>query len=275
MKPTPLARHQRGFTLMETVIAIGVLSVLLTSFMIVFMPAADGIKKSMTMQEADRLVSALEQELVTLRPNDEDPDKYGAGGVNVKTGFDKAFSAIWKSTGQISANLDQGSADDCLLVYQYRADQQATPRADGTLQPLASIKDKVAGEDYTVTPMMRRVDDPLFLDEDLPAIEGTVYIVKCAQMVYVPDSGQFALQPVPAPNPTGPKQRGNIYDPTPNSSHTAITDPSLYPDAVLAFAAEFYPVPSKAKGFFSGQGFADFYERSVKPTFTRNLAIRR
>ena len=50
---------------METVIAIGVLAVLLTGFMIVFAPAAAGIRKSINVQEADRLASTLEQELVT------------------------------------------------------------------------------------------------------------------------------------------------------------------------------------------------------------------
>jgi hypothetical protein len=119
--------------------------------------------------------------------------------------------------------------------------------------------------------MMRRKSSPLFLDQDLPAIEGSVYLVKCAQMVYVPDGAQFALKPVPV----GGKARGKIYNPSPNSDDAEVDPLSTYPDAVIAFAAEFYPCPAKAKGFFEGTSFTKFYQRSVKPTFTRNLAIRR
>jgi prepilin-type N-terminal cleavage/methylation domain-containing protein len=59
MKSKPNSRF-RGFTLLETVIAIGVLAVLLTGFMVVFAPAADGIRKSINVQQADRMGSTLE-----------------------------------------------------------------------------------------------------------------------------------------------------------------------------------------------------------------------
>ncbi|MCP5533718.1 MAG: prepilin-type N-terminal cleavage/methylation domain-containing protein, partial [Akkermansiaceae bacterium] len=45
MQPASIIRR-RGFTLLETVIAIGVLAVLLTGFILVFAPAAAGIKKA-------------------------------------------------------------------------------------------------------------------------------------------------------------------------------------------------------------------------------------
>ena len=70
----PSSSRKRAFTLLETVIAIGVLAVLLTGFMIVFAPAAAGIRKSINVQEADRLASSLEQELVTLRTGDQRED---------------------------------------------------------------------------------------------------------------------------------------------------------------------------------------------------------
>ncbi len=83
MKTYPSIRT-RGFTLLETVIAIGVLAVLLTGFMVVFAPAADGIRKSINVQQADRMASALEQELVTLAQRLKTT-------ADIKTGFDKAF----------------------------------------------------------------------------------------------------------------------------------------------------------------------------------------
>jgi prepilin-type N-terminal cleavage/methylation domain-containing protein len=269
MKTNPSSTRRRGFTLMETVIAIGVLSVLLTGFLIVFTPAAEGIKKSISVQEADRLVSALENELVTLRPKAGDNDVVGT------TGFDKAFKRIKESTGEI-ADTDQGDPASALFLYQYRGDP-STPRSidDNTPTPVVSTKDRKVGDGYILVPMMRRKSDANFL-VDLPAVEGPVFLVKCVQMVRVEDSdnpGQYALQPLPAGN----KKRGQIYDPSPNSPNTAIDDSALYPDAVIAFAAEFYPSATKAKGFFEGDGdaFRKFYEKTVKPTFTRNLAIRR
>lgn len=254
---------------METVIAIGVLSVLLTGFLIVFIPAADGIKKSISAQDADRLVAAIEQELVTTRPG-------ATPTTNTLTGFDRARARIKYSTGPIISNQDQYAAtntQDALLAYQYRGDPSNPRASDRSPAPVKATTGK-AGDGYVLVPMMRRKSNADFL-LDLPAVEGPVFLVKCVQMVHVPDAnGQFALQPLPAPAPSN-KTRGKIYDPSPNSADTEIGDSDNYPDAVIAFAAEFYPCPSKAEGFFSGNAFQSFHQRAVKPTFTRNLAIRR
>jgi prepilin-type N-terminal cleavage/methylation domain-containing protein len=265
MKSNTPTDSKRGFTLMETVIAIGVLSVLLTGFLIVFIPAADGIKKSISIQEADRLVAAVEQELVTTRPG-------ALPVVAAPTGFDRARQRIKYSTGQIVSNKEvnsSGRLEHALLAYQYRGNPSNPRSSDGTPSPVTSTSGK-AGDGYILVPMMRRKSSPEFL-LDLPAVEGPVFLVKTVQMVNVPDSGQYALQPLPAEG----KLRGQIYNPAPNSPATPIDDAAAYPDAVIAFAAEFYPSPSKAAGFFSGDAFTNFYDKAVKPSFTRNLAIRR
>ena len=259
-------RRPLGFTLMETVIAIGVLSVLLTGFLIVFIPAADGIKRSISSQEADRLVAALEQELVNTRSG-ETPSNGEAA-----TGFEKALWRIRFSTGPIASNKDTfagSQTENALLVYQYRGDPTVL-RADGSPEPVTATTGKKAGQDYTLVPMMRRKSSDRF-DEELPAVEGSVYLVKCVQMVY-DNNGTLGLSP----------NRGEIMNPikdtdppSPGYKPGPFATPAEYPDAVIAFAAEFYPVPGKSKAFFDGQGFTNFYERSVKPTFTRNLAIRR
>ena len=117
-----------GFTLLETVIAIGVLAVLLTAFMYAFGPAMSGIRRSINSQEADRLASTLENELTTLRSGQQSAD--------IKTGFDKAFQWI-KQANQ---------ASNALFIYQYRGDP-SKHRVDGTLEPL-SRTGGVAGKDY-------------------------------------------------------------------------------------------------------------------------------
>lgn len=228
----------RAFTLIETVIAIGVLAVLLTGFMMVFAPAAAGIRTALSVQEADRLASTLEQEMVTLR----DP-----GTATLKTGFAKAFEWIRKSN----------TATDAMLVYQYRG-KLSSNRPDGTPVPEPIIKNKLPGKDYVVQTMARRKSDSKFT-EDLTAIEGGVYLVKTTQLVFA--SGQLK-----------PGTPGTIVD----TKGTAAASSDVYPEAVIAFAADFFFLPAKTVSYFgSGGGFEKTFTKVKKPVFTRNLAVRR
>ena len=235
MKPSQPAR-KRGFSLIETVIAIGVLAVLLTGFMIVFAPAAAGIRKSINVQEADRLATTLEQELVTFRTGDQ--------GVN---GFGKAFTWIKESN----------AASNALLIYQYRG-SLSSKRPDGTPEPVPTISNKLPGKDYTLQTMVRRKSDPKFL-QDLNAIEGGVYVVKCTQLVF--NAGELK-----------PGTAGQIVDPKNPGTQAASAD--AYPEAVIAFAAEFYALPSKSPAYITNR-LTQTFPNLKNPVFTRNLAVRR
>jgi prepilin-type N-terminal cleavage/methylation domain-containing protein len=234
MKTHPKSRHG-GFTLLETVIAIGVLAVLLTGFMVVFAPAADGIRKSINVQQADRMASALEQELVTPRAGE-------------KTGFDKAFGWIKDSNTEATA----------LLAYQYRGKIGGTPRSDGSPVPVADLTGK-PGEDYMVVPMVRQKKDGEFY-KDLEALEGAVYLVKATQLVF--DNGQLK---------TG--TAGKIFDPKDKTKESISAD--VYPEAVIAFAADFYLMPAKSAAYFKSTTFTSGFPKLKSPVFTRNLAVRR
>jgi prepilin-type N-terminal cleavage/methylation domain-containing protein len=227
--------RKSGFSLIETVIAIGVLAVLLTGFMVVFAPAAAGIRKSISVQEADRLASTLEQELVTSRQGDPVP------------GFSKAFEWI-KSSDNVN---------NALLVYQYRGSLSSL-RPDGTPAPVAAAGDNLPGKDYAVVTMVRRKNDSKF-NEDLEAVEGGVYLVKCTQVVF--NSGELK---------TG--TAGKIVDPKNPGTDAASAD--VYPEAVIAFSAEFYALPGKRAGYFDG-AFTQNFTKFKNPVFTRNLAVRR
>lgn len=235
MKPFRISR-QRGFTLLETVIAIGVLAVLLTGFMIVFTPAAEGIRKAINVQQADRMASTLEQELITLRTKD------------YPTGFDKSFEYIKNSN----------TAKDALFVYQYRGGVSSLRADDSTPTPQPLLKEKLPGKDYVVVPMMRRKSDPKFA-EDLTAVEGAVYLVKCTQLIF---SGNQLT------NGTA----GTIKDP---KLGAAAASADVYPEAVIAFAAEFYLTPAKTKEYFLSNAFSTRFPILKNPVFTRNLAVRR
>ena len=234
-------RTGRGFTLMETVIAIGVLALLLTAFLAVFGPATTGLRRAISVQEADRLSAALERELVTLRP--------GGSGQNFTTGFDKAYE--W-----IQASPDKGSE---IMLYQYRGDPSQL-RSDGTMEPYTK-NGGVAGKDFIVQPAVRqRSDDEMV--EDLKAIDGRIFAVKLTQLVF--SSGQLTRGTA-----------GEITDPTPDDGDAASgTGSNSYPEAVIAFAAEFYIVPNSSPEYVRPDGKFNL-ANMTKPVFTRYLAVRR
>lgn len=239
----PFRSHRsRGFTLLETVIAIGVLAVLLTGFMVVFTPAAEGIRKSINVQQADRLASALEQELVNLRGTETALN-------GPKTGFNKSFEWIKESGNEATA----------LLIYQYRGEIAGTRRTDGSPRPVSGASEKSPGRDYIVIPMVRRKNDSNFND-DLPAVEGPVYLVKCTQLIFA--GGELRLG-----------TPGVIRDPKDGGNAASTSD--LYPEAVIAFAADFHQLPAKTAGYFSGAAFTKRFATAKNPVFTRNLAVRR
>lgn len=241
MKTLSSIRRRAGFTLVETVIAIGVLAVLLTGFMMVFAPAAAGIRKALNVQEADRLASTLEQELVTLRSGSD---------TDYKTGFAKAYDWIAKSN----------KPGEAILVYQYRGKFAKSLRPDGTPEPETNVTDKLPGRDYVLQTMVRRKSDQRFLD-DLPAVEGGVYLVKCTQLVF--SNGQLQ-----------PGTPGSIVDPKGGGGGGGGTADD-YPEAVIAFSADFFALSTRNPSYFSSGAFDKTFKTLTKPVFTRNLAVRR
>lgn len=227
---------------MECVIAIGVLAVLLTGFLAVFTPAAQGIRRSVDAQQADRLASSLERELVTLRTGGATP--------TITTGFDKAFDWI----------KNANNSNTAILVYQYRG-STSSMRSDGTPEPLAEIIGQ-PGEDYVVQTMVRRLDDALFAN-DITAIEGRIFFVKTKQLLLT--SGSFT----PPPTSGTLQFIGSAGVPQPANN------PDQYPDAVIAFSAEFHSVPNKSLAYLRSPAFQTLFANVKNPVFTRNLAVRR
>lgn len=235
MKVSPVI-HRRAFTLLETVIAIGVLAVLLTTFLAVFGPATSGIRRAINVQEADRLAYTVENELTRMRGNE---------GGDIKTGFDKAFNWI----------QDSSKSDDMLYVYQYRGNPNKL-RQDGSYD-VYSEHQGVAGKEFIVQSMARRRSDPLFL-EDLQGLEGRVFAVKLTQLVF--NNGEM-VRGTP----------GQIADPKTGS---AASKPDDYPEAAIAFTAEFY-APSTVAANYLKKGGAFDLSKQKEPLFTRNMAVRR
>jgi prepilin-type N-terminal cleavage/methylation domain-containing protein len=231
---------KQGFTLVETLVAVLIVALVLTAFIVVFAPAAAGIRKSLDVQEANRIASTLEQELASLRPN--------AGSADMKTGFQQAFDMIKRSN----------ESGEAILIYQYRA-SLANRRQDQTPVPVPRVDSKEVGKDYMVQTMVRRYSDPYF-KEDLTALEGNVFYVKCNQLVFNDDEMVQSTSKGAIVNPKNSSQEiASAYD---------------YPEALIAFSAEFYMASSRAESYFLNKFTKDFAS-ARKPIFIRNLSVRR
>lgn len=262
---------QRGFTLMETVIAILVLAVLLTGFLTVFTPAAQGIRRSISTQQADRLQATLERDMSTLRTGETVKEK--TTSFVATTGFDKAF--IWIEEGNV--------ADTAIFIYQYRAwnpsstlsdpDKPAAsenPRDDGTLYPMTNIVGK-PGIDYITQTAARRVGDLIegqnYFEDDIEAIVGPLFYVIPTQLVQNTNELKLGTKGVIQNTPP-------IVDP-----YEATAKLPFYNDAVIPFSAAFFMTPSASAEYLKGQKFKKKFNLAaaskVKPVFTRNLAVRR
>lgn len=234
------SRHlESGFTLAESVIALGILVVLITGFLAVFGPAARTIKKTLSTDEASRLQATLEFEMSVVREGQETRRYQGDS-------FRKALEWISQSERQ----------GETVLIYKYRALPGET-RADGTLEP-AGRELGIAGEDYIVRPMVRRLSDPL-VEEDLEVVEGRVFFVKMRQLVYQGEGLRVA------------EEAGTIVDPY-DPGEDFSTSPEAYPEAVVAFEAEYYNLPSTSFQFLTNVFDPDDFTR---PIFSRNLAVSR
>jgi len=230
----------KGFTLAESVIALGILVVLITGFLAVFGPAATVIRRTLSADEASRLQTTLEREISTIREGD-DEQRYQS-------------NAFYKAMNWIANSHEKGSS---VLIYKYRGNPAET-RRDGTLEPADSGEIQLAGEDYILQPMVRRVDDPL-LEEDLEAVDGRVFFVKMTQLIFDGEGIRVAEEP------------GIITDPYDPGSDLS-TNPNKYPEAVIAFEAQFFNLPTVSYDFLT-KAFDP--ENFNKPVFTRNLTVRR
>lgn len=233
---------RKGFTLMETLLAIAVVAVLLTTFLAVFGPATASISRAISVQDADRLASALEKELSTLREDE-------AGQYD--TAFDKAFE--WISTS--------GSLDNAVLLFNYRGDTgQIT---DGKLEPYTQSTG-APGKDYLVQSAVRRLGSSgNDLENLMEAVEGRAFVVRMRQLVRDSNGGLTAAE----------AGEGLV-----STSGGGASNASSFDDAVIAFQADFYLLPANSYDYVSGplaKGGNDFQSTLGEPLFSRPMAVRR
>ena len=162
-----------GFTLVEVAIAMGMVAVMISSFMVVFGPALQGIDKSLSAKEADRLTNALELELSVVRP----------------------WRGHFLRISLKSFLVDQASllrTQNPVLIYQYRGNPNSV-RTDGTLNayPYNAANPGIPGVNYVIQTSVRRLNDT-FHNSKIQAelapgvLEGKVYYARLTQMRTIP-----------------------------------------------------------------------------------------
>ena len=246
---------RKGFSLVEVVIAIGLVAVLLTTFMTVFGPAQKNINKALGVAEANRLVHTLENEMAILRPGET---------FSPSTSFEKAFQ--W-----ISDSPDEANA---IIVYQY----QALPNSenlDGTLQVAIDGNGKslvnddlnFPGVDYITQTVARKIGVSANIAQELSPgiVQGKVYAVRMTQLVQ--DATGLILG---APGTIEYLKDGE-------TSPTVAADSTEYEDAYITLQVEFFALPNNLFNYVSNGGGANgwSFDKLGSPVATQNIAVRR
>lgn len=251
----------KGFTLTETVLAIGVVGVLLVVFVAMFVPARRTVQAALTIQEADRVVKSLTAELNTVRPSER---AASSTRVSTKTRyistFDKAF--YWMQ--------NTARPETTILIYNYRGDLTKPLREDGTYQPVAD-NSGVPGVGTVLIPACTLVTNRSRW-EDFKATVGPVFAVRMTQLV-VEQRGtrsQYMLNAKPGVicNPYD-------YRRVINKPEDYVYDPAnkRYPSwgAEVMYCAEFFQLNAPSPERMAGMR----WEQLKNPVFTRNLVFRR
>ncbi len=239
----------RGFTLMETLLAIALVGVLLSIFLTVFVPARGLVRQALTRQESERITGILRAELNTLR-NDELAGKNANSSSEEQylTTFDKGFHWIRKSSRPSSS----------IVVFSYRADLSKPARKDGTYPAVPASK-SVPGKDMQLVSIACPMDDPVHRDDIRDAV-GPVFIVKMTELQLKAD-GEYKLA-------SGPGVISGASSPEQYVSNAG--DRDAWGGAIF-FRADFYhmspPNPARYKG--------KTWKKLGRPLFSANMSLHR
>ena len=161
-----------GFTLMETIVALGVATIALSFFILAMAPATVGIERSNSKKTAQRMAASVENELNTIR--DSEISNYVT-----ESSFEKAFDWIQR---------DGESGQGLLVAFDYRANSQEPPDVDGLL-PAFDQNDYLdrAVTDQQQMILQTRVTEIDDLGTHINSIEGTAYVIKLRQMQVAQD----------------------------------------------------------------------------------------
>lgn len=239
----------RGFTLMETLLAIALVGTLLSIFLTVFVPARGMVQQALTRQEAERITGILRAELSVLHANEMAPASATSSSEgSYLSPFDKAFFWFRKSAKPSSS----------VVIFSYRADTSKNPRADGSFPAIPAAKSVPGGSAQLMT-MACPMDSKLHKD-DIPNAVGPVFLVRMTQLV-PGKSGEYKLAKAP----------GVIAEASSPDRYVSRYDDEKAWGGVVFYRADFFlmspPNPARYKG--------KSWNQLGRPLFSANLSFHR
>ena len=243
----PSSRHG-GFTLVETLLAIGLVGVLLSLFLVVFVPARGMIRQAMARQEAERITTVLRTEMSMLRGREQAPQSAQTStSTSFITPFDKAFHWMRRSEKPSTS----------IVIFSYRADTRENVRPDGTYPALPANANQPNGHTQLIT-IACPMDDPVHGREIKDAV-GNVFLVRMTELERQ-NNGTFK----PA------KESGTIKG-AQSPERFVIEENNTVRGAIVYYRADFYimspPNPARYKN--------KPWKRLGRPAFSANLSFRR
>ena len=239
----------RGFTLMETLLAIALVGVLLSIFLTVFVPARGLVRQALTRQESERITGILRSELSFLRA-DEIADSGAKASSENKylSTFDKGFHWLRKTSRPSSA----------IVIFSYRADLSKPARKDGSF-PVVPAGKSVPGKNMQLVTIACPMDDPVHRDDIRDAV-GPVFLVKMTQLE-LKSNGEYRLASSPGVISAASSPENYVSQPG---------DRNAWGGAIFC-RADFYhmtpPNPARYKG--------KSWNKLGRPLFSANLSFHR
>ncbi len=242
-------RRLRGFTLMETLLAIALVGTLVSIFLTVFLPARGMVRQALTRQESERITGILRAEMGTLRADET------ANASQKKSSFGKYLSAFDKSFYWMLRSKDPSTS---VVIFSYRADTSKPARPDGTYPAVPAAK-SVPGVNSQLVTIACPMDDAVHRKDIRDAV-GPVFLVRMTQLI--PEgNGEFRLA----------KSPGTISGAgTPESYVSSEGDRNAWGGAVF-FRADFFLMSPPDPARYRGRAWA----KLGRPLFSANLSFRR
>lgn len=235
----------RGFTLMETLLAVALVGVMLSIFLTVFVPARGLVRRALTRQEAERITSVLRAEINTLRP-DEIGNKSSSN--KYRTPFEKGFYWL-KKTARPGTSI---------VIFSYRADLSKAPRPDGTY-PAVPANKAVPGKNMQLVTLACPLDDPIHRNDIRDAV-GPVFLVKMSQLTKK-ENGRYETVLTP----------GHVKEAAGPAEYVSAPGDAEAWGGVLFCRADFYLMSSPNPDRYKGKK----WEKLGSPIFSANLSFRR
>ncbi len=237
----------RGFTLVETLLAISLVGILIALFLTVFVPARKMVQDALGRQNVESVSSVLRAEMSTLKPHEAArPGAKRSSKGSYVSAFDKAFDWLQASK----------KPETAVVIFSYRAD--TSKKAQDGIYPALQGGRNLPGNSSTLISVACPMDDTRY-SKFIPDAVGPVYVVRMTQLVY-DGKGGFSPADRPGMIKGGSNAEGYI---TKESSRDLS-------GAAVFFRADFFLMQPKNPARYKGRSWAQL----GTPSFSTNMSFR-